>query len=251
VRAKKICTPGGFPGVLEVEALMPGKREDDHVVAVTAFPRLAYGTTEIDPVRRDWDVAQVVQELTGPLHALVLETYLLDALVDGTHDDRAVMRSTLDRVIHDISVVDALVQDLADLCALDSGAFELERAPAELRLLIQHVVERTVAPHERPRVFLEAPAPITLAIDDARIGRVIAGYVRRTLAASARDTGIIIRLEPIGGGARVSVIGGITEAGDGLGLCVARRIIEAHGGRAGVETLRGRSTRHYFELPAT
>jgi signal transduction histidine kinase len=44
---------------------------------------------------------------------------------------------------------------------------------------------------------------------------------------------------------------GAGREGSGLGLYISRRIVEAHGGRIGVEAVRGTGSRFFFELPLT
>jgi signal transduction histidine kinase len=235
-------------------------------------PQLAIGTAEqpslpredIDGALGAEDLAQIVHDLKDPLTTISLECRLLDAVLD----DGAKVRRAIDRILRNVQYLDRMVQDLLDMTALDAGSFEIHRTPTELCSLLEDVVER-MASHGR--VFLDARERVTMQIDDLRIERVVANLLQNAIKYSPACTGIVVRLEPIAGGARVSVIDGgpglspeeatvvfdryrrastsSAHAGYGLGLYVSKQIITAHGGRIGVDTTRGVGSRFFFELP--
>jgi signal transduction histidine kinase len=112
-----------------------------------------------------------------------------------------------------------------------------------------------------------------MAIDDLRIQRVVTNLLGNALKFAPRHTHVVVRLEAcVDGGARISVIDagpGMAAAetayvferyrrtksashfeGSGLGLFVAKQIVEAHGGMIGVDSVPGTGSRFYFELPA-
>lgn len=232
--------------------------------------RLAQGTQELEmrEVMREDDVAQLVHDLKNPLATIALEAGLIDELI--VHGERGAAIRVAGRIRNNVMFLDRMIQDLMDMCALAVGQFQLRRAPTELRTLVESVIERIVPSRDFHRVFLEAPRPVAVCIDDLRIERVIANLIDNALKYAPASSGVIVKVHVEADKACVAVIdagGGVTPAdlsmlfekyrrggsaggnGSGLGLYVSKRIIEAHGGRIGAENIRGAGSRFFFELP--
>ena len=218
---------------------------------------------------REEDVAQIVHDLKSPLTTIALEAELLEhKLATGDHSD---VRHSMTRITRNAYFLERMVQDLLDLCSVEAGVLELHPAPTELRTLLEDVIDRVTTTRDRGRVFLRAEAPVTMTIDDLRIERVVANFLQNALKYAPEHTGIIVRLESRSTRVCISVIDAgpglapsdvarvfdkftrTTSArmreGSGLGLYVSKRIVEAHGGRIGVESVQGAGSRFYFELP--
>jgi PAS domain S-box-containing protein len=220
---------------------------------------------------RQEDVAQIVHDLRNPLSTIALEARLLDdKLARGNPSDT---RDALARITRNIEFLDRMVQDLLDLCMLDAGRLELRRRPTELRMLLAHIIDRVVPTRDRARVVLHAAEPVTTLVDNLKIERVVANLLGNALKYAPTITGIDVRLTAGDDVIRVSVSdtgAGITPAetgyvfdkfrrgstagaheGSGLGLYVSKKIIEAHGGRIDVTSVRGTGSQFFFELPTT
>ena len=213
------------------------------------------------------DVADIVHDIRNPLGAIALETILLDESF-GDADREAASRSVR-RIQHNIDYLDRLLSDLFDACAIATGEFQLHRTRIELHTLLERVIDR-LAPAARLRVKLEAALAPALQLDDVRIQRVVANLLDNAVKYAPPETAIDVKLDADTCCVYVSVIdagGGVSTVdvphlferyrraadvqvpGHGIGLYTCKKIIEAHGGTIGVDTVRGNGSRFFFALP--
>jgi len=166
-----------------------------------------------------------------------------------------------------------MIEDLLESSQLESGALLLRRTPIDLSRLAAEVVAQlgSVEDRERIRVLAPGPGPLVSA-DAARIERVLMNLLQNALKYSPAESPVELEVRQAAGEAVVGVIDhgagipldqlprlfqrfsrvGGAEAGPGgfgLGLYIARLIVEAHGGRVWVESEVGISSRIGFALP--
>jgi len=242
-----------------------------------APPRLAMGTRELPPFLPAArlvgdDLAEIVHDLKTPINTVMLELWVLE---DRSRVDlpRRELRAALARMNHNLIYLDRMVQDLLDVCAAEAGKLALRTRLVDLRQVVSQVVARSVTARDQHRVSLQPGDGILLYIDDLRIERVIANLVSNALVFAPASTSVLVQIEVLAMVVRVSVVDagpglsddevahvfdryGRTESargcdGHGLGLCASRRIVEAHGGQLGVESIAGAGSRFFFDLPAT
>jgi len=230
---------------------------DEHTVVTIARPDSETAINELD-------VAEIVHDLKTPLSVIALEAQL--AADRWRSDDAPTLQ--LDRIERNVAYMDHLVHELLDLCTVDAGRLELDVRPVDLRHLLEDVIERVVPSHERHRVLFEGPR-LVIDCDGPRIERVVANLLDNALKHTTPAAGVVVRLGRAAVGATVTVIdagpgishehlphlfdryrrGASVARGNGLGLYVSRKIAEAHGGKLGVESVRGVGTRFFLELP--
>lgn len=177
---------------------------------------------------------------------------------------------SLERIKRRLAALDAAFRDLLDLSALEGGRFELQLQPVELTAVLQRVLAQSFAPEEQARIAIDASSAARVRADPARLERVLACLLLIALRHSTQETiRVVIRVRErrvlvgivdlrVGGLARVA--GALLPRPRdeqspkthslGVGLQVARRIVEAHGGELLIATTLSRGTRLQFDLPA-
>jgi signal transduction histidine kinase len=219
-------------------------------------------------------LAIAAHELKTPLTPLRVQTEgLLRALArpESVPLDRLIDR--LRRIDRSVRRVERLVENLLDFSRVSAGRLQLnESREVDLALLAREVIERLRDDAERASCALtvELGGGATGAWDAGRLEQVVENLVGNALKYGAGKP-VEVRVETCGGEALLSVrdhgIGIAREAqervferfervapvqhfgGFGLGLWIARQIVEAHGGRIEIESEPGRGARFTVRLP--
>jgi signal transduction histidine kinase len=166
-----------------------------------------------------------------------------------------------------------MIRDLMDASALESHRLSLSPTSLDLIALVRELVARI--PNAAERVAVRAPdEPIAVDGDPVRLEQVFANLVSNALKYGAPDRPVDIEIRRAGPDAVVAVTNegaGIPPdeaphvferyvrtrgaragrvTGTGLGLYIARGLVEAHGGRIEVESVPGAKTTFRVSLPA-
>jgi PAS domain S-box-containing protein len=174
-----------------------------------------------------------------------------------------------------VDIETRLVEDLLEVSRLEMHQFSLSLQ----RVNLVPIVQETVASHQAARtrdIELVVPSEelVPVLVDAGRIEQVLTNYLTNALNYAPVDRVICVRLEVTGTVARVSVCDqgpGLTpeqrqrvweqfyqvaspdqrrpERGLGLGLAIAKAIVEQHQGQVGVESAPGRGATFWFTLP--
>ena len=222
-----------------------------------AFNEMAerLGTNE---ARRRQLLADVTHELRTPLSVIQAN---LEALIDGLYPiDDAHLRPVLDET----KVMARLLDDLQTLSTAEAGVLTLHREPTDPRQLIDAAVQAFTAQAEEAGVRLEARGTNTLPeldVDRLRIGEVLSNLLSNALRHTPAGGAIVIDARAMQDGAEFSITDtgtGIApehlphvfdrfsrapdSPGAGLGLAIAKSLVEAHGGTIRAESRPGGTT---------
>ncbi len=166
-----------------------------------------------------------------------------------------------------------LISDLLDVATLDSGGLRLDRRRAESGELAVEAVEDWAPEAARRGVSLElvtAEEAAPVLADPGRLLQVLGNLISNAIKFTPEGGGVTVRIGAVDGAVRFQVedngpgipaehlprifdrfyqVRSAGRAGAGLGLAIARGIVEAHGSSLEVETWPGRGTRFWFDLP--
>ncbi|MDD2805746.1 MAG: ATP-binding protein [Elusimicrobiales bacterium] len=172
--------------------------------------------------------------------------------------------------------LNVLISDLVDLAAMESGKLRVEIGSLNLMGVITDVFERVkiAAAARKLNMTLETPPVLPpLAGDDARVGQVVQNLCTNAIQYTKEGGKITIKAELKPDRVEVSVIDtgigiskedlprvwerffqtkeamGMRKAGFGLGLKIAREIVQRHGGEMGIESELGVGSRFFFHIP--
>jgi signal transduction histidine kinase len=227
---------------------------------------------QVETLRRDL-IAWVSHDLQTPLASI---RAIVEALADGMVEDADTAQRYLRTAQKDIGALSELIDDLFQMAQLDAGGLPLEREVNSLSDLISDTLESFSELASRQEVSLQGsvtPGTDPLLMDVQRIGRVLSNLVSNALRhtppggsvqVQAQRAGreVLVEVRDNGEGIQPEDLPFVFErffrgeksrnratGGAGLGLAIAKGIIEAHGGRIWVESQPGQSTCFSFTLP--
>ena len=264
-------------GVLSLERHGPGRSfdADDLTLAEELTRRVALALDNavlLDEARRavkarDRFLALVSHELKNPLQAIMLQTELL---ASRTPDARTTIKS----VLRAAERIDRLVGDLADVAASEAGRLTVQPSAHDIAASLAEASEPfgELCQARGLHYALELTDDLPRAAHDRdRLAQVLGNLVGNAIAATQPGGSIVVSTRLQVGAIVVSVTdtgSGIAPAelahvfdtyyrapdadyrGAGLGLAIARAIVEAHGGRMWVESRLGEGSSFSFSLPA-
>ena len=218
-------------------------------------------------------MARVAHDLRQPMNAVVGFTDLL-LIPDGEPLTNR-QRRYLGHVATASQQIVRLTNDLLDLSRLESGRLDIHPEPCDVAKLLEEMLAhfRTQTEAARVSLTLEIASPLgKLMVDPIRLQQILHNLVSNafkftpdgglititarqigpTLEFSVRDTGVGIPIddqrrifEPYEQAGTIDA----RQKGVGLGLAIAKRLAELHGGRISVESAPGTGSTFVVRLP--
>ncbi len=234
-----------------------------------AFNAMASRLQMQDEQRRQW-LADVSHELRTPLT-------ILQGNLEGLVDDIYVAdKKRLGSLLHEVQVLSRLTDDLRVLALAQDGNLKLRLESTDLGMIIREIVSAAQAQADanavRLELSIEAGLP-PLEVDAERIKQVLNNLLfnalRYTPSGKAVSITLVKRTDRGRAWIAVSVqdqgrgiapedlphvfdryYKGVDSRGMGLGLAIAKHIVEAHGGEISVSSSASGGTAVSFSLPA-
>jgi signal transduction histidine kinase len=229
----------------------------------------------LEQTRRDL-IAWVSHDLRTPLASIRV---MLEAMADGVVSDPDTVQRYLQNTQSEIRHLSRLIDDLFELAQLDANRLVLNLEPSSLRDLISDTLGSIQAQAERRSITLQGHVepdidPVLMAPE--KIQRVLDNLLGNALrhtppggtvtlqAWRAGDT-IHVEIEDTGEGIAAEDLAHVFDSffrgeksrsrddqglrGAGLGLAIAKGLVEAHGGQISVRSEHGKGSCFSFTLP--
>lgn len=249
----------------------PSKGELDELSQLAlSFNQMAAKLEQVEVMRRQL-IGDVSHELRTPLTTIKGS---MEGLMDGVLPAN---EETFHGIYREADRLQKLVSDLQELSRVEAGAYELEFKPVDVLDLVTATVNRLALQFEEKGVILEIDVPNGLPkvkADEDRIGQVLLNLVGNALqytpsggkvkvATTHHDNEIITSVFDTGIGLsaehleyiftrfyRIDKSRSRVGGGSGIGLTIAKYLVEAHGGRIWVESPgSGKGSTFIFTLP--
>lgn len=232
-----------------------------------AFNSMAARLQVANEQRRNM-LADVTHELRSPL--TIIQGHV-EGMLDGVY---APDQRRLNFILEETHILSRLVEDLRTLALAQSGALQLKRESIDVGALLSETAAAFSSQADLAGVRLEltvSPDLPVLHIDPARVREVLSNLISNAVRYTPAGGAIRLAAEPAEAesGVRLSVSDdgpGIPpedlphvfdrfykssdSGGMGLGLSIAKYLVEAHGGRISAESQGGSGTTISFVLPA-
>ncbi len=229
------------------------------------------GLREAEELRESL-VHMIVHDLRSPLTGVMASLQILEMTWDQSDEQGF---DDLRRALDSSQAMSSMINSLLDVAKIEAGELELQPEPTDLCDAVDGAIRSLGGLTREVALEMERPdPPVTIDVDRALITRVIGNLLGNAIKFTSTGGRIDVRVTPVAGGGRLEVSDtgmGVPEefrekifekfgqvearenrarSGTGLGLTFCKLVVEAHGGRVGVDSELGSGSTFWFELPA-
>jgi signal transduction histidine kinase len=239
------------------------KKEEEKIAALKEADRL-----------NDEFLSIVSHEFRSPLTSISGYVDILDRGFDGDLNEE--QKKHISKIQQGSKILLRLVEDILDFSKLESSTLKFDYVNNDLYETVENVIGITAPQAQRAEVEIEAllpEDPLNIRLDPGRIGQVMTNLIENalkhtppggkiTIVTEEKVGKVLIKVQDTGSGIRNSDLPKIfsrfyqvdlsntrRHKGVGLGLAIAKAIVEAHGGEIGVESEVGKGSTFWFTLP--
>ncbi len=248
----------------------PMKGSEDRIVgSVTVLEDITH-LKIVDQMKSEF-IGVASHDLRSPVTSLILGNHLLIEGVAGPLTPTQIEVLVSQR--EDLERLERLMRDLLDVSKLEAGASPPKLEAITVMELAKHPVDNLKIQADKKSINLKLQIPDNLPLvkaDALQIGRVLTNLVGNALRhtpeggsvwvnASRNHNEVTFSVEDNGAGIpeeyrkrifdRFVQVPGAPQGGAGLGLSIARKIVQAHGGEMTVESQLGKGSTFSFTLP--
>jgi signal transduction histidine kinase len=243
--------------------------QDEVAQLADSFNKMAESLSRMERARRN-QTADIAHELRTPLTVL---QGTLEAMLDGVYSTDG---ENLQAALSQTRTLSRLIEDLRLLALADAGKLHLAKDCLDLQAFLGEVVEayQPQAREQRINLVLETPPELpAICVDRDRLAQVMGNLLSNSLRYLPRGGHVKVEVEREGQEVVIAAIDdgpGVppddlghlfdrfwrvgparqrATGGSGLGLSIARHIVEAHGGRIWADPTPGRGLTVRFSLP--
>ena len=228
---------------------------------------------ELNKLKSDF-VGMAAHDLRNPLAVVEMYSAFLLETPSSAFTEKEV--EFLERIRHQSTFMGNLINDLLDVSKIEAGRLELKKSRDDYLQFVRENVSLNAELARRKNISVTCrpgEGSLPLDFDRNKMEQVLNNLIGNAVKFTERDRSVAVTVEERGGFVRTSVADegqGIPaeeiphvfkefhrastrptagERSTGLGLAIARRIVEGHGGTIGVESEPGKGSTFIFTLP--
>jgi two-component system phosphate regulon sensor histidine kinase PhoR len=216
-------------------------------------------------------IGNISHEFRTPLAGIKA---MVETLQDGAIDDRETANNFLTRIDNEVDRLTQMVAELTELMRIETGKSELKFEPVNFNALVEEVINQLSPQIEKQELSIKTDLDTTLPlvpVDIERMRQVIINLVHNAIKFTPSPGNITITTRQSNNSVTVEVADtgtGIsrddlphvferfykadrarTGGGTGMGLAIAKHVIEAHGGSIRVQSEEGKGAAFSFDIP--